>query len=204
MACWSCQAAGSAHDRCPSCGALQPAPAGEDLFAVLGVPRGFAQDPAELERRFRDRARAFHPDRFARASGRERRIALERSARVNEAHRRLGSPRQRAAYLLEVLAAGDEPQLCRPDVSEARAVHDPELLEEQLAVRERIEVARAAGDAEELSRLADGLSGRLAAIDGGLGELLVGAAPPPEARRAASRLLGEARLLERALEAARG
>ena len=219
---------------------LQPAPAGEDLFAALGVPRRFAQDAAELERRFRERARAFHPDRFARAPARERRIALERSARLNEAHRTLVPPRRRAGYLLQLLAAGDKPPpydarvpRVRPPpygaagdkpppydtrvsgdrpppngAGEARAagqtVTDPALLEEQLAIRERIEAARAAGDAAELARLAAGLSSRLAAIDHRLGELLAGDAPSVEARRTASRLLDEARLLERALELAQG
>ena len=169
---------------------LEPAPAGEDLFAALGVPRRFAQDAAELERRFRERARAFHPDRFARAPARERRIALERSARLNEAHRTLVPPRRRAGYLLQLMAAGDEPPPYdtrvprdrpppygaagdkpppydtrvsgdRPPpngAGEARTagqtLTDPELLEEQLAIRERIEVARVAGDAAELARLA--------------------------------------------------
>ena len=219
---------------------LQPAPAGEDLFAALGVPRRFAQDAAELERRFRERARAFHPDRFARAPARERRIALERSARLNEAHRTLVPPRRRAGYLLQLMAAGDEPPPYdtrvprdrpppygaagdkpppydtrvsgdRPPpngAGEARAagqtVTDPALLEEQLAIRERIEAAHAAGDAAELARLAAGLSSRLAAIGHRLGELLAGDAPSVEARRTASRLLDEARLLERALELAQG
>jgi molecular chaperone HscB len=218
VTCWSCGGPTRADDRCNSCGALQPAPAGEDLFAALGVPRRFDQDAAELERRFRERARAFHPDRFARAPARERRIALERSARLNEAHRTVVPPRRRAVYLLQLLAAGDEPPPYdtrvprdRPPpygAGEARAagqtVTDPALLEEQLAIRERIEAARAAGDAAELARLAGGLSSRLAAIDHRLGELLAGDAPAVEARRAASRLLDEARLLERALELAQG
>ena len=262
MTCWSCGGPTRADDRCNSCGALQPAPAGEDLFAALGVPRRFTQDAAEPERRFRERARAFHPDRFARAPARERRIALERSARLNEAHRTLVPPRRRAGYLLQLMAAGDEPPPYdtrvprdrpppygaagdkpppydtrvsgdrpppygaaggepptydtrvsgdRPPpngAGEARAagqtVTDPALLEEQLAIRELIEAARAAGDAAELARLAAGLSSRLAAIGHRLGELLAGDAPSVEARRTASRLLDEARLLERALELAQG
>jgi molecular chaperone HscB len=179
---------------------LEPAPPGEDLFAALGLPRRFALDLAELEERYRQRARMFHPDRFARATPRERRIALDRSARLNEAHRTLAPPRRRAAYLLELLAAGDEPP---GGVLPAQAtLFDQELLEDQLALRERIEAASAAADAAELSRLAEGISRRLAAVDAGLAELLAPDPPPSEARRTAARLLAEARLLERALEAA--
>ena len=127
-------------------------------------------------------------------------------------------PRRRAGYLLQLLAAGDKPPPHDTRVpedgsplhgaGEARAagktLTDPALLEEQLAIRERIEAARAAGDAAELARLAAGLSSRLAAIGHRLGELLAGDAPSVEARRTASRLLDEARLLERALELAQG
>jgi molecular chaperone HscB len=193
--CWACQAAeDGSGDRCGTCGALQPARPGEDLFAALGVPRRFAQDATELERRFRDRARAFHPDRFARAQARERRIALERSARLNEAHRVLRAARSRAGYLLALL--GGPP----PDGVPLA----PAFLAEQLEVREGIAGALAARDEAEMRRIEATLTGQLDAVDARLGELLADEAPAPEALATAARLLGEARLLERALEAARG
>jgi molecular chaperone HscB len=193
--CWACQAAEEGSgDRCGTCGALQPAPPGEDLFAALGVSRRFAQDTAELERRFRDRARAFHPDRFARAQRRERRIALERSARLNEAHRVLRAARSRAGYLLALLG-GPRPE----GVSLV-----PAFLAEQLEVRERIGGALAARDEAEMRRIEATLAGQLGAVDARLAELFADEAPAPEALAMAARLLAEARLLERALEAVRG
>lgn len=175
--------------------ARDPAPPGEDLFAVLGVPRRFAQDAAELERRFRERARASHPDRFTRAAPRDRLLALERTARLNQAYRALLPPRSRAAHLLQLLDG--------PSAAPA-TVDDPALLERTFALRERIAAARAAQDGAELERLAGTVAARLASLDERLGALLAPEVPPAEARRAAARALAEARLLERALEAARG
>ena len=55
MPCWACPAAPVPPDLvCPDCGAPQPAPPGEDLFAALGLPRRFALDAAELERRWKE------------------------------------------------------------------------------------------------------------------------------------------------------
>ncbi|GEJ55689.1 iron-sulfur cluster co-chaperone HscB C-terminal domain-containing protein [Anaeromyxobacter diazotrophicus] len=194
MACWSCGAELPGGERCASCQSLQPAPPGEDLFAALGLPRRFALAPAELERRFHERARAVHPDRFTRAPARERRIALERSARLNEAHRQLAAPRRRAAYLVALLG-GPGPEA---------APLEPAFLAEQLDLRERLAAAVAEGDAAEAGQVAQGLAARLDAIEARLSELLAPEAPAPAALAAAARLLGEARVVERALAAARG
>jgi molecular chaperone HscB len=186
-ACWSCQAAdGPGEDLlCPACGALQPAPPAQDHFAALGLPRAWALDPAELERRFRERSRLVHPDRFARKSARERRLSLERSTRLNDAHRTLKEPRRRAAYLLQL--HGRDPQ------AEARTLHDPEFLEEQLEAREQLAEAHARGDARRLALLAAGARDRLAALDEELGHALASASPDPAALDAAVRALARAR-----------
>ena len=53
-----------------------------DYFAVFGLPPVFAQDPAELERRYLDLQRSAHPDRYAHLNATERRAAVEAAARV--------------------------------------------------------------------------------------------------------------------------
>jgi molecular chaperone HscB len=154
VTCWSCKADVAAGTLfCPACGKIQPVGRGEDHFSLLGVPREFAIDQAELDRRFRDLSRRLHPDRFARAEPRERRLSLERATRLNDAYRSLKDWRMRAAYLL---------RLAGTDVfAEGRAVADPEFLEEQLEWREELALARADGDLDRLERIADDARERL-------------------------------------------
>jgi molecular chaperone HscB len=73
-----------------------------DHFETLGLPRRFAVDLPDLERRFRELSREVHPDRFATASPPERRAALERSTALNDAYRTLKDPLRRATYFLEL------------------------------------------------------------------------------------------------------
>jgi molecular chaperone HscB len=73
-----------------------------DRFETLGLPRRFAVDLPDLERRYRDLSRELHPDKFATAPPAERRLALERSTGLNDAYRTLKDPLRRAAYFLEL------------------------------------------------------------------------------------------------------
>jgi molecular chaperone HscB len=146
---------------CAACGRLQPVDRREDPFSLLGLPRQFAVDPADVERRFRERSRRVHPDRFAKAEPRERRLALERATALNDAHRVIRDWRRRAAYLARL--AGHDPH------ADARAVHDPAFLEEQLALREALALARTAGDAARLGALAADARARLVALETELG-----------------------------------
>lgn len=157
MACWSCHAEVPRDELlCPACRRLQPLPPGADHFAAMGLPRRFGLDPAELDGRHKALTRQLHPDRFARAEPRERRISLERSTRVNDAWRTLRDDRSRAEYLLRL--RGHDP------VAEGRAAPDPEFLEEQLEVRQALAEARAAGDQAARRRIAAQGRQRLAAL----------------------------------------
>lgn len=130
---------------------------GEDHFSVLGLPRAYALDLGELQRRFRDLSRQLHPDRFARAEPRERRISLERATRLNDAHRTLEDWRSRAAYLLK---------LAGTDVfAEGRTHADPEFLEEQLEWREELALAASDADADRLRRIAEDARARLDGLE---------------------------------------
>ncbi len=150
---------------CPGCRKIQPLGPATDHFALLGVPRRYAIDLGDLERRFRERSRQLHPDRFARAEPRERRLSLERSTRLNDALRTLKEDRRRAEYLLRL--EGHDP------VAEARTMHDPEFLEEQLEVREQLAVARAEGDRETIGRIAEEARARLARLEGEISALFM-------------------------------
>jgi molecular chaperone HscB len=161
-----------------------------DLFAVLGLPRAFELDSAVLDARVRELARGLHPDRFARASPAERAAALASATGVNDAKRVLRDWRTRAAHLLEL--AGHDPA----PVGTA----DPELLERQLELRERLGDAIASRDDAARAAVARALRERLVAVED---EVRAGFADPgwtaPAAAGRIARLLAEVRFVERAL-----
>ncbi|HKJ76321.1 MAG TPA: Fe-S protein assembly co-chaperone HscB, partial [Gammaproteobacteria bacterium] len=70
----------------------------QNYFELFGLPEGFEVDSETLSLRYRDLQRALHPDRFAGASDRERRLSVQQTARVNEAYRTLKDPLARARY----------------------------------------------------------------------------------------------------------
>jgi molecular chaperone HscB len=170
--CWRCRAESGTALVCPGCDAIQPLPAGADLFAVLGLPRRLAIDAADLERRYHAASRAVHPDRFQTASPRERELSLVASAAVNRAYRTLRDPVARGRYWLELHGAqlGDGgPQV--PAAIAAQVFETQEKLEELRAggtaeLRREIEALRD-GFAARVDALRDELLGLYAAANGG-------------------------------------
>lgn len=81
---------------------FRPEPATDDYFSLLGVPRAFAQDTAELERLFYALSRALHPDHFSGKGAASQTASVERMSTVNQAYATLKNPRSRREYLLEL------------------------------------------------------------------------------------------------------
>ncbi len=131
---------------CPSCEALQPAPPQADPFVVLGLPRRWHVEVAEVDRRWRDLSRKVHPDRHAGGRALERRFALQWSALVNEARRVLRDPTARAWYL----ATG----LPRPPETHGAAL-DPAFLQQVFEWQEAAEEGRLDRDEVARARQAD-------------------------------------------------
>src|ERR1043165_7345506 len=73
-----------------------------DHFALFDLPRSFRIDPAALDRRYRELQAEVHPDRHASGDDAGRRLALQSSARVNEAYSTLRDPAARGEYLLSL------------------------------------------------------------------------------------------------------
>ncbi len=73
-----------------------------NYFDLFQLPQRFGCDPISLENAYRRLQTEVHPDRFASGSEQEKRLALQSSARVNEAYRALKDPVSRAQYLLSL------------------------------------------------------------------------------------------------------
>ena len=117
----------------------------QDYFTLFGLPRRFRFDGDKLDAAFRSLQRDIHPDRYASATGAERRLALQSSARVNEAYRALKDPVSRAQYLLSLQGIDA--------LRETDTAVSPDFLQAQLERRESIAEARAEGDAARLDAL---------------------------------------------------
>ena len=86
-----------------------------------------------------------HPDRFAGGSDQEKRVALQSSARVNEAYRALKDPVERAQYMLHLHGIDA--------LAETDTQLPLEFLERQLERRETADEALATRDERALSAL---------------------------------------------------
>ena len=73
-----------------------------NYFDLFGLAPAFRFDNAVLDRAFRELQTEVHPDRFAGGSDAQKRLALQSSARVNEAYRALKDPVRRAQYILRL------------------------------------------------------------------------------------------------------
>lgn len=101
-----------------------------NYFDLFGIPVSFHVDMDNLVTRYRELQRANHPDRFANAGDRERLLAVQQAALINEAYHALKSPMQRGRYLLTLngVEFNDEKQ----------TTVDPEFLMEQMEWRETL------------------------------------------------------------------
>ncbi len=111
---------------------------GSNHFELFGLPVGFEIDTAQLAEKYRELQRVLHPDRFANASDRERRLSVQHAAQVNEAYQTLRSPLRRARYLLELRGV---------EFDDERQTHlDPEFLMAQMELREALAAVRNEAD----------------------------------------------------------
>jgi molecular chaperone HscB len=119
------------------------------------MPPAYDVDIPALERQFRELSLRLHPDRFAQADARERRLSLEQSTALNEAYRTLKDPSRRAFYLLKLHGV----DLDREDAG-AQKDMPLEFLEEVMELREELEGAMHSKDLTRAQAMAVDVTAR--------------------------------------------
>lgn len=103
LECRNCGAGAPVDEHfCPNCSRILALGRHGDYFSFFGLPRQLMIDARELERRFRDLSRKFHPDYYYNATSAERLASLERSSYLNDAYRALRNPATRIEHLLAI------------------------------------------------------------------------------------------------------
>lgn len=103
----------------------------QNIFQLFNVPVTFQLDNSELSSRYLRLQKALHPDNFAHKSEQEQRLALQQSARINDAYQRLTDPLLRAESIVEI-ETGQE-------TDKENTMQDPQFLMQQLQLREQLE-----------------------------------------------------------------
>lgn len=115
-----------------------------DDFELFGLLRQFAQERSQIDARWKELQREAHPDRFAAQGAAAQRVAMQWSARINEAYRRLKDPLKRAAYLCELQGA--------PIDAENNTAMPADFLLQQMELREAVEDASDDAAMNEIDR----------------------------------------------------
>jgi molecular chaperone HscB len=143
-------------------------------FELFGLPARFAVDGAALEHAYREMQRSVHPDRYASADDAQKRLALQASARANEAYRTLRDPLARAEYLLSLREPGA--------TGETHTRLCVAFLTRQLERREAADEATRARDTGALAALVDEVRSEADALAIEVGPLLDACDPAAPSR----------------------
>ncbi len=109
-----------------------------NYFQLFGIENSFDVDLQKLSASYQALQKAVHPDKFAHASAQEQRMAVQKSAQINDAYQTLKNPLQRAEYIL--VERGVE----MPD--EQSSFSDTSFLMHQMELREMLEEIKFASD----------------------------------------------------------
>ena len=111
-------------------------------FELFGLIQQFAQDRTALDARWKSLQREAHPDKFSTEGAAAQRVAMQWSARINEAYQRLKDPLKRAAYLCELGGA--------PIQAHSNTAMPAPFLMQQMQWREALDEAQNLGELETL------------------------------------------------------
>ncbi len=113
-----------------------------NYFQLFQLPAGFEIALTELGTRYLELQRNFHPDNFATASERDRMMAVQQAANINDAYHSLKQPLLRAEHLLALRGVKIS--------HEQRSFTDTSFLMQQMELREQIAEIQGAKDPESL------------------------------------------------------
>jgi len=136
----------------------------QDYFALFGLPPRYRFDPAALDAAYHALQRAVHPDRYAAAGETERRMALQSSARVNEAYQALKDPVGRAQYLLSLRGIDA--------LAETDTALPMEFLQRELERREAMDAVQSGADRSGLTRMLETVRADANALEATLADRL--------------------------------
>ena len=139
LECRSCGAGAPLHEHfCPQCSRILALGRHGDYFAFFGLPRKLTIAQDDLERRFRELSRKFHPDYYYNATPAERVASLERSSYLNDAYRALRVPATRIEHLLAIEGLPST----KSEGESGAAKVPPALLEEVFELNEELDEIR--------------------------------------------------------------
>ncbi|ASU39557.1 Fe-S protein assembly co-chaperone HscB [Herbaspirillum sp. meg3] len=117
----------------------------QNHFALFQLPQRFAVDQTALEKAYHGVQNQAHPDKFANATGAEKRVAMQWATRANEAYQTLKNPLKRASYLCELNGVDLQ--------TESNTSMPPAFLMQQMEWREELDDARAGKNIDALEQL---------------------------------------------------
>ena len=113
-------------------------------FALFDLPVVFQVDSALLNERYLALQKSLHPDNFSAASAQEQRLAIQKSAEINDALRILKDPITRADSII-ALNTG------KTENPEEKSNNDIDFLMQQMEWRETLENIENRKDTDELT-----------------------------------------------------
>lgn len=113
-------------------------------FALFDLPVVFQVDSALLNERYLALQKSLHPDNFSAASAQEQRLAIQKSAEINDALRILKDPITRADSIIAINTGETE----NP---EEKSNKDIDFLMQQMEWRETLENIENRKDTDELT-----------------------------------------------------
>ncbi|HDR1799597.1 Fe-S protein assembly co-chaperone HscB [Pasteurella multocida] len=112
-------------------------------FNIFDLPVDFHVDQATLSARYLALQKSLHPDNFSRHSAQEQRLAMQRSAEVNDALQILKDPILRAETIIAIYT-GEQQNI------EENSTRDMAFLMQQMQWREQLENIEAQQDSDQL------------------------------------------------------
>ena len=116
-------------------------------FALFNLPVTFELDQTILSNRYLALQKSLHPDNFAHSSAQEQRLAMQKSAEINDALQILKNPISRADSIIAIHTG-------KPHNPEEKSNRDMQFLMQQLEWREQLEQIENSQDFDELNAFA--------------------------------------------------